>query len=62
MDTTEELKILRQVGFTEVEISKLSRLREIYNEEEIFQTMADYRRLEFVRWLVQTKRLTDQAN
>ena len=59
MDYKEALEMLHRVGFTAPEIDRLCRLRREYAAQEIDWTPADYRRLEFVRWLVATGRLTD---
>jgi hypothetical protein len=47
--------LLRSVGFTELEIDRLSQLRRDYR----ISIPLDYARLQFVRWLVTTGRLTD---
>lgn len=60
MERKEDREILRKSGFAEKEMIQLSRLRSDYNERERRQAAADYRRLEFVRWLVSTGKLTDQ--
>lgn len=60
MDYTEDRRILLESGFTRVEIDQLSRLRKNYREKESLQAPEFQRRLEFVRWLVTTGRLTDQ--
>ena len=52
--------MLRKVGFAEVEMNRLSRLRRDHNERERLKAIADRRRLEFVRWLVSVGKLTDQ--
>jgi hypothetical protein len=53
---------LRQAGFSEREIYLLECLRQQYarriNEQD---DLATYRRLQFVRWLVTTGRLTEQV-
>ena len=56
----EALERLRQDGFTALEIEQLCRLRKDYPERELDRVSTDLRRLEFVRWLVATSRLTDQ--
>ena len=58
----EALERLRQDGFTALEIEQLCRLRRDYPERELDHVSADLRRLEFVRWLVATGKLTDQLN
>ena len=60
MDRKEDREILRKGGFAEVEMNQLSRLRRDYNERARRQAAADHRRLEFIRWLVTTGKLTDQ--
>ncbi len=60
MDRKEDREILRKGGFAEVEMNQLSRLRKDYNERERRQEAANHRRLEFIRWLVTTGKLTDQ--
>jgi len=51
---------LRKAGCTEDEMKRLDTLRRAYAVEGKLQEFADYRRLQFVRWLVTTGRLTDQ--
>ena len=60
MDRKEDREMLRKVGFAEVEMNRLARLRKDYNERERLQAIAEHRRLEFVRWLVIIGMLTDQ--
>jgi hypothetical protein len=60
MDRKEDREILRKGGFAEGEVKRLSRLRRDYNEQEKRQAAADHRRLEFIRWLVNTGKLSDQ--
>ncbi len=60
MDRKEDREMLRKVGFAEVEMNRLARLRRDYNERERLQAIAEHRRLEFVRWLVIIGKLTDQ--
>lgn len=54
-------EILYSAGFTDEEVQRLSKLRQELAQREQVAVMADYRRLQFVRWLVQTGRLTDQV-
>ena len=61
MGYKENRDILRKAGFSEDEMKRLGNLRRIYAAEGKFQEFADYRRLQFVRWLVTTGRLTDQV-
>lgn len=60
MDHQEAYDMLCKVGFTASEIDRLQRLQRDYAEKKSGQLPADRRRLEFVRWLVTTGRLTDQ--
>ena len=60
MDRKEDREMLRKVGFAEVEMNRLARLRKDYKERERLQAIAEHRRLEFVRWLVIIGKLTDQ--
>jgi hypothetical protein len=59
MDYKDALDILRKAGFSTAEIERLARLHRAYAHKELDQAPADQRRLEFVRWLVATGRLTD---
>ena len=60
MERKEDREMLRKVGFAEVEMNRLSRLRRDYNEEKRLLAAAEHRRLEFVRWLVTIGKLTEQ--
>jgi hypothetical protein len=59
MESTRIYKGLVRVGFTLEQIEHLCQLRHAYAEGKRAQVMAEQRRLEFVRWLVETGRLTD---
>jgi len=59
--TKENREILRKAGFTEAEMNRLSILRRNLAEEGKYQELVDYRRLQFVRWLVNTGKLTEQV-
>jgi hypothetical protein len=61
MDYKEDRKILRKAGFTEAEVMSLSKLRRNRAEEGKYLEFADYRHLQFVRWLVATGKLTEQV-
>ena len=53
--------MLRQTGFTEWEIYQLEHLHQRYATKiDGLDNLATYRRLQFVRWLVTTGRLTEQ--
>jgi hypothetical protein len=60
MDRKEDREILRKGGFAENEVTSLSQLRRDHSERERRQAQVDNRRLEFIRWLVSTGKLTDQ--
>lgn len=59
-DRKEDREILRKSGFAEAEMNRLSRLRQDHNERERLEALAEYRRFEFIRWLVRIGKLTDQ--
>jgi hypothetical protein len=52
--------ILYRSGLTRVQIENLGRLSKEYTAREIYITANDQRRLAFVRWLVQTGRMSEQ--
>jgi hypothetical protein len=60
MDRKDDREILRRGGFDELEMRRLARLRQEHDERERLQALAEHRRLEFVRWLVTTGKLSDQ--
>ena len=60
MGSKEDRELLRKSGFAEVEMNRLSQLRRDRNERERQKALATHRRLEFVRWLVSTGKLTEQ--
>jgi hypothetical protein len=60
MDRKEDRDLLRKVGFAEVEMNRLIRLRREHHEKERLLALAEHRRLEFVRWLVMIGKLTEQ--
>ena len=61
MEHKEADEMLSNVGFTASEIERLQRLRSEYAEKKMsHMSPEDHRRLEFVRWLVTTGKLTDQ--
>jgi len=59
-DRYEDREILRKGGFAENEVVQLSKLRKDYSEKEKNQAQIVKRRLEFIRWLVSTGKLSDQ--
>jgi hypothetical protein len=56
----EGLETLRRAGFTTLEIHRLYRFRQAYVENKMDQAPADLARLQFIRWLVENGKLTDQ--
>jgi hypothetical protein len=60
MDHQETYDMLNQAGFTASEIDRLEELRREYAENKYDHVSETYRRLEFVRWLVTTGKLTEQ--
>ena len=59
-ETQETYDLLYQAGFTASEIDRLEKLRQEYAENKHDHMSETYRRLEFVRWLVTTGKLTEQ--
>ncbi|GCE28689.1 hypothetical protein KDA_41730 [Dictyobacter alpinus] len=60
MDRYEDRDILRKGGFAENEVVQLSKLRKDYTDKEKNRNQVANRRMEFIRWLVSTGKLTDQ--
>ena len=61
MNRKEAFAMLRRLGFSFQEIDRVSRLQRVYaNKTEMDLADLDLRRLRFVRWLVETGKLTDQ--
>jgi hypothetical protein len=60
MDRKEDREMLRKSGFAEAEVKRLSQLRRDYIENGKLQALAHQRRLEFVRWLYNSGKLSDQ--
>jgi hypothetical protein len=52
--------MLRRAGFTGLEIRQLRRFYRRFSISEMDQSTPNLSRLEFVRWLVTTRRLSDQ--
>jgi len=61
MGHKEDREILRKAGLTETQMNCLSKLRRNLAEEGKYQELIDYRRLQFVRWLVTTGKLSEQV-
>ena len=60
MDRKEEREIVRRGSLSEGEMKRLSHLRRVHREQMKLLELEHLRRLEFVRWLVNTGKLTDQ--
>jgi len=60
MDRKEDRDILRKGGFAEGEVKQLSKLRRDHDERQRHSAVAEHRRMEFARWLVNTGKLSDQ--
>jgi hypothetical protein len=61
MERREDRELLRRSGFAENEVMRLSKLRARYAEQERLVALEGRRRMEFVRWLVNTGKLTEQT-
>ena len=61
MDYKEKLEELRRAGCTAQEIQRLSLFRQAYMTNEKDQAPADLSRLQFIRWLVEHGRMSDQC-
>jgi hypothetical protein len=61
MDRREDRDILRKGGLSEGEMKRLSQIRKIHRERMKLMKIEEQRRLEFVRWLVDTGKLTEQV-
>lgn len=60
MDRKEERDIMRKGSLSEGEMKLLSQLRRVHRERIKLMELEEHRRLEFIRWLVNTGKLTDQ--
>ena len=60
MARKEERDFMRRGIFSEGELKRLDQLRRGYRERMQLLELEHHRRLEFIRWLVSTGRLTDQ--
>jgi len=60
MDRKEERDIVRRGSLSEGEIKRLSQLRRVHRERMKLMELEEHRRWEFIRWLVDTGKLTDQ--
>jgi hypothetical protein len=61
MGYKEDREILRKAAFTEAEKHRLSTLRRNVAEEGRYEELVELRRLQFVRWLVATGKLTERV-
>ncbi len=62
MDNQRSRHMLYKVGFNEEQVESLRKLSAAYAAKEIYITPADQRRMEFVRWLVSTGRLSETVS
>jgi len=60
MDRKEERDIVRRGSLSEGEMKLLSQLRRVYRERKKLEELEQHRRLEFIRYLVDSGKLTDQ--
>lgn len=60
MDRNEDREILRKGGFAEQEVIQLNKLRIDLAERDRRQAQVTRRRMEFIRWLVNTGKLSEQ--
>ena len=60
MDRKEERDIVRRGSLSEGEMKRLSQLRRVHRERKKLKELEQHRRLEFIRWLVDTGKLSDQ--
>lgn len=60
MDRKEERDIVRKGSLSEGEMKLLSQLRRVHRERIKLMELQEHRRLEFIRWLVDTGKLSDQ--
>jgi len=60
MDRKEERDIMRRGSLSEGEMKRLSQLRRVHRERIKLMELEEHRRWEFIRWLVNTGKLTDQ--
>lgn len=55
--TTTDVQLLEHGGFTREQITEIVNLKERYQQETHYETSAEHKRQEFVRWLYQRGRL-----
>ena len=61
MEPNGTISMLSEAGFTRSEIVRLYKVRKAYIARKKVEAQAEQRRLEFMRWLVSTGRLNEQA-
>jgi hypothetical protein len=61
MDHQETIDMLANAGFTPSEIDLLQRLQQDYGENRHHHMSATYQRLDFMRWLVETGKLSEHS-
>jgi hypothetical protein len=59
-DDRHVIKTLRKIGFTFKESIRLIKWRNQYVRDKMDLSTAEYRRMEFARWLIAHGKLTDQ--
>ncbi len=61
MDHKEAFEMLRKAGCNHAEIDRLAQFRRHFTPGEMDQALTEHRRLEFIRWLFRTGKLTDNV-
>ncbi len=61
MDHKEAVEMLRKAGFNHMEIDRIIKFRKRFKHDEKDQPLSDHRRLEFMRWLFRTGKLSDKV-
>lgn len=62
LDHKEAVEMLRKAGFKHAEIDRITKFRKKFHLSEMDQNRIDHRRLEFMRWLFKSGKITDFAN
>ncbi len=62
LDHKEAVEMLRKAGFKHGEIDRIKKFRQKFRLSEMDQNRMDHRRLEFMRWLFKSGKITDFAN
>jgi hypothetical protein len=58
----EEIECLYRAGFRPEEIERLAKFRHGYRKSDLDQAAIDLHHLQFIRWLVEHGRLTEQVS